>query len=111
VRGEPVKGEDRERPTVDRSQDEVFISLLSESSLCPWGSDLLRNDRDMTESIFEPTAGHLICLALRGGQISVVDEGKDKKSKSDSLPVLCYFSAHTRVGPTTTKAVPRWRGA
>jgi hypothetical protein len=50
----------------------------------------------MTESIFEPTAGHLICLALRGGQISVVDESKDKKVNL-VLFLCCAIFPHTHV--------------
>jgi hypothetical protein len=53
------------------SQDELFIT-----SLCP--------------------SVHLICLALRGGQISVVDEGQGKKV-SLVLFLSCAIFLHTHV--------------
>ena len=50
----------------------------------------------ITEVIFEPTSVHLICLALRGGQISVVDEGQGKKV-SLVLFLSCAIFLHTHV--------------
>jgi hypothetical protein len=66
-----VRGEDRERPTGQEnlSQDGLFISLA-----LPLGSDLLRQYNGIIVE-FGPTAVRLICVARRGGQISVVHEG------------------------------------
>ena len=80
-RGERIE---KGQPKENLFQDELFISLLF--PLAPGDRICYGN---ITEVIFEPTAVDLICLALRGGQTSVVDEGKGKISKSGSLSVLC----------------------
>jgi hypothetical protein len=47
---------------------------------------------NITEVIF---ALDLICLALRGGQTSVVDEGKGKISNLVLFLVVLFFHTHT----------------
>src|SRR6266566_7687553 len=77
-RGERIE---KGQPKENLSQDELFLFPLAPGDRICYGN--------ITEVIFEPTAVDLICLALRGGQTSVVDEGKGKISKSGSLSVLC----------------------